>query len=507
MHEQLPILEPGQSSETLSLQARLLKISAELRLLSEDSVRSRFGLSITSILLKSTISVCDLCLKHVPAAVFKEGGKVLINKDCSGHGIRQGILENDADYYHLSSKDQWGRPYTNDNVLNLPAFSECCGKGSADRECGDVEGIPWITAHTDQTGNKSCTVLVEITDACNLNCRVCYSDSKGDRILPLEQFKQYIRKLVAAKGRMDSIQITGGEAGLHPQFWQIVDWLYHQPEIEKIYLPTNGIKLEKDETPARLRRYRDKILVLLQFDAGSTETNQALRRSDTRRIRESLIYKLDRAGIAMQLTMTIASGLNENEIAWVVRQGIKHKHIRLIGLLPVFYSGRYELPKNPLSRMTLSDVVKAASEGTKGKAAPRDFMPIPCSHPNCGWTTLFARRFGLFFNIARAVDLGKVIDDVAYKTILQKDELRKVIGSRDQRGWRSLANRMARWLIRPSDVFGIAIKPFMDAFNYDQDRISSCCHHMLNTHGELVSFCEYNALFRRDDAWDRFPKL
>ena len=47
----------------------------------------------------------------------------------------------------------------------------------------------------------------------------------------------------------------------------------------------------------------------------------------------------------------------------------------------------------------------------------------------------------------------------------------------------------------------------MDRFNYDQDRISSCCHHLLDTQGNAVSFCEYNALLRPTESWDQFPKL
>lgn len=502
----LPIHVAPEPLERQSLSARLHEISLELKRLTEADVRLRFRIRAMSRVLKSTISLCDTCLKHVPAVVYELDKKVFLNKHCPSHGIREAILENDVDYYHLSNKDQWGLRYSTGKVVTLPTFKSCCGNVS-DQSCSTTAEDDWIAGYTDQRSNKSCTVLVEITDACNLNCRVCYSDSKGDRILPFEDFKQYIRQLVELKGHLDSIQITGGEAGLHPQFWQMVDWLYHQPNVGKIYLPTNGIELSKGETARRLRRYRDKILVLLQFDGESAEANQALRRANTRRIREKLIGQLNRAGIVMQLTMTLAEGVSENEIAWVVRQGIKHKHIRLIGMLPVFYSGRYDLPKHPLHRMTLSDVVKGASAGTDGKATPQDFMPIPCSHPNCGWTTLFARRFGLFFNIARQINLEEVMNDVAYKTILQKHELRSVIGSRYQYGWQRLVSRAARWLIRPQDVFGIAIKPFMDTFNYDQDRISSCCHHTLNTRGELVSFCEYNATMRRDDSWTRFPKF
>ena len=45
-------------------------------------------------------------------------------------------------------------------------------------------------------------------------------------------------------------------------------------------------------------------------------------------------------------------------------------------------------------------------------------------------------------------------------------------------------------------VLTISIKPFMDAWTYDQDRIDGCCVHILDREGNPVSFCEYNAINR-----------
>ena len=66
---------------------------------------------------------------------------------------------------------------------------------------------------------------------------------------------------------------------------------------------------------------------------------------------------------------------------------------------------------------------------------------------------------------------------------------------------------LARRLVRSKDVFAIAIKPFMDRFNYDQDRVANCCHHLLDTEGRAASFCEYNALVRERDSWAKFPAV
>jgi len=350
-------------------------------------------------------------------------------------------------------------------------------------------------------------VLVEITDACNLACRVCYADAKGDRMLSLAEFRRSVAGLVALKGGLDSVQVTGGEAAMHPQFWEILDFLYEEPRIAKIYLPTNGIAFDPPGMAERLARYSAKLLVLLQFDGSDTRANPVLRRSRPGRVRQRLLKRLERLGVPMQLTMTLAAGVNEREIAWVVGQGAQHRNVRLVALQPAFFSGRYEIEADPMLRATLSDAVKGVAAGLPRSTRAEDFMPIPCSHPNCGWVTLYVRRFGLFFNLARHVDLERVMGKVAYRTQLGTEDVRGIVGT-GARSWIArAAAAIGRRFVRPRDVFGIAIKPFMDRYTYDQDRVSACCHHILDTRGQLSSFCEYNARHRARDSWNDRPRL
>jgi 7,8-dihydro-6-hydroxymethylpterin dimethyltransferase len=394
--------------------------------------------------------------------------------------------------------------------LDIPPFEPgtCCGPNQACTPDSAGQGAVAPTHYADQSSDKTCTVLVEITDACNLACRVCYSDSKGDRLLPFELFKEHLLALIAVKKQLDSVQITGGEASLHLQFLDIVEWLCAQSAVGKVYLPTNtnGLLLNKPDVIKRLVRVRERILVLLQFDGRDDSANTVLRKAKPQKQREALIHSLNKAGIAMQLTMTLSHGVSEADIAWVVGQGLRHKNVRLVAMQPAFFSGRYELTHDTNQRLTLSDCVKGIVAGMGGQAQTEDFMPIACSHPNCGWVTLFARRFGLVKNIARHVDLNEVMNQVAYKTLLNKKEMHDIVGTKGSFWQRSLA-KLGRKLIRPQDVFGIVIKPFMDKFNYDQDRVSACCHHILDTHGQPVSFCEYNARLRHNDGWGKWPAL
>ncbi len=105
------------------------------------------------------------------------------------------------------------------------------------------------------------------------------------------------------------------------------------------------------------------------------------------------------------------------------------------------------------------------------------------------------------------VDLPKVVEQIAYKTLLSTDQLRETVGTARGSLLRRALGTAARSLVRSTDVFTVAIKPFMDRHTYDQDRIAACCHHLMDTKGNALSFCEYNALDRPGDRWDALPAL
>ncbi len=470
------------------------------RALDEPGARTRFSLEPNDRALKTTVSLCPECLAHVPAIVFVRAGRVLVRKECSAHGTREAVLENDERYYFLSNKDRSGNVFARDKIFDIPAFpsalqdAACCGEGET------CDG-------TDQLANKTCTILVEVTDACNLACPVCYSDAKGDRKLPLEKFKQYLDDLANKKGGLDSVQLTGGEAMLHPEFWEMLAFVCDHPKIKKVYLPTNGILLATGDAAARLARHKEKLMVLLQFDGSSDATDESLRAATPARVRRDVVDKLGELGVFMQLTMTLARGVNRFEVGDVIELALRHDHVKVVALQPATYSGRYDLEPSPMDRLTLSDVVKAVTTQTTQRAKEADFVPIPCSHPNCGWITLFIRRFGLVGNVVRFVDLPKVIDNVAYRTLLSTEELKASIGTSGGSIVKRGIGRLAKGLVRSQDMFTVAIKPFMDRHSYDQDRVDNCCHHLLDTKGNARSFCEYNAILRQRDPWTAFPTI
>jgi uncharacterized radical SAM superfamily Fe-S cluster-containing enzyme len=486
-------------------------ISSQLKMLDAAAAANLLGARNVERALKTTISLCPSCLAHVPALVFERGGRVIMAKRCAVHGPSEALVESDAGWYRLSNKDKLGRRFADGPSMDIPEYEgACCGPGES---CGPDGAKTNAQAKTNanadfaapQDQNRTCTVLVEVTDACNLACRVCYSDSRGSKYLPFDTFREHVRQLIAQKGLLESVQVTGGESTLHPRFWDLIAFLHGEPGVKKIYVPTNGLTFARPEMVQNAARYRDKLMVLLQFDALERAANEALRAADPTSARKKVVAALDKAGVPMQLTMTLSADVNDGEVGAVVDVGLRHRMVKVIALQPVTWSGRYDLAVDPMRRLTLSDVAKAVHAQARLRLAGDDFAPIPCSHPNCGWITVFWRRFGVVQNIMRFVDLEKVMGKVAYKTLLSTDELRDVVGS-SRSPVQRLVGALGKKLVRSTDMFSIAIKPFMDRYTYDQDRVANCCHHMTDTHGRLVSFCEYNARLRPADPWTRFPE-
>ena len=489
------------SATVMAARSALDGVRAHLHSLDEAGARAWFAMEPGERALKTTASLCPECLAYVPAVVIERGGRVLARKRCAIHGEHMALLENDASYYRLSSRDQTGRVFANDIVDDHGEASGggCCESGA----CAPSPVDDGRTDFTSQAANATCTLLVEVTNACNLACRVCYADSKGDRVFPIDDVMKHLARIIEVRGGLDSVQITGGEASLHPDFWRLVAFLHEQPRVKKIYLPTNGLLFAKREHAEKLAQFKDKLLVLLQFDSLDRDSNVALRAADPSRLRATVVEELARLGVFMQLTMTLAQGVNDAEAGEIVDIGLAHDHVKVVAMQPATTSGRYDLALDPMDRLTMSDVIKVV----RAKRDDADFVPIPCSHPNCGWITLFFRRFGLVENLTGHIDLAAKRRELTNKVLLSTDELRDVVGTAEQTLLERIKGAIGKRVVRSKDIFTVAVKPFMDKHTYDQDRIATCCHHLMDTRGQVTSCCEYNALLRPQDSWERFPTL
>ena len=106
-----------------------------------------------------------------------------------------------------------------------------------------------------------------------------------------------------------------------------------------------------------------------------------------------------------------------------------------------------------------------------------DFVPLPCSDPNCCALTFLHRApTGAITPLNRVVDVDDYIDKLEDRIAFTPEDTGGCCGT----------NLPAAELTR------VVIKPFMDAHTYDQSRVDECCVHIINGDGVGVSFCEFN---------------
>src|SRR5205085_6090647 len=122
----------------------------------------------------------------------------------------------------------------------------------------------------------TCLALIEIVNSCNLACPTCYADSPLGSVdaIPIDELKARIDGVIDRKGPIEILQFSGGEPTLHPQFFELVDWVQANRGIEYLLLNTNGVQIAHNKVFAeRLASVaaRRKFQLYLQFDGPQSQ--------------------------------------------------------------------------------------------------------------------------------------------------------------------------------------------------------------------------------------------
>ncbi len=426
------------------------------------------------LLIKHTTSVCSTCLAKVPARVLQDDGRIVMHKTCPLHGEEHALLASDPTFY-------WKRQ-----------DGGSCGPGG----CGALF-------------NHSCTLIFEITEKCNLTCPTCFTDSSphlGWKLSVAEFTDKLDRLLAAGKRDSDIVQISGGEPTVHPDVVEIIDICFDR-RIKQVYLNTNGIELGKSPALAQaLAKHAGRLQIYLQFDGFRHETYDAIR--GAKGILELKLRAIDhcrRADIFVLPVMTVTRGINLDEIGALLRFTMdRFPHLNGVMLQPAMYAGRY-LNEQLYDRVTVGELALEVERQTDGLFTRADFGPIPCSDPNCFAMAVGVRIGGKVVPISRyfpaydtwtqpgVADRIEQFTDRLPSNMLESladddmvDQLLDLLTSSDDS--LDLSDKKA--------FFMIAVKPFMDANCYDQDRVDACCVHVVDRQGNPVSLCEYNCIRR-----------
>jgi 7,8-dihydro-6-hydroxymethylpterin dimethyltransferase len=439
-----------------------------------------------------TTSLCEKCHALVPAKIVIEGDDVFYLKRCNRHGVQKTIVSTDAAYFKLCR--DYIKPGDRPRVFQSRTEFGCpydCGL------CPDHE-------------QHSCLALIDVNEACNLTCPVCFADSSTAKTYhrPLVEIERMMDGLVESEGEPDLLQISGGEPTIHPQILDIIRAAKARP-IRHIMLNTNGIRIaqEPDFVDA-LAEFKPGFEVYLQFDSLRAEALKTLRGADLTRIRRQALEALEKRNISTTLVVVVKRGVNEDEIGEIIDYALDWNCVRGITFQPIQDAGRNENFDKNRDRVVLSDIRRQII-GAGTAFGEGDIIPLPCNPESIAIG--YALRNGRNITpITSFFPKDKLVEAVPNAITFEKyPELHKQVFE-----FFSLATTQCNTPERleallcclPSipvpqglgydNIFRLAVVEFLDAHNFCLGRVKRSCIHFLTPNGQIIPFDTYNLFYR-----------
>lgn len=441
----------------------------------------------------TAVSICSTCFRRVDGKIVFMEGAVWMLKRCPTHGFERVMLADDIDYYKRS-RELFVKTPEQVAKYNTPVRWGC------PYDCG-------ICADHEQHG---CTVLIEVTDACNLRCPTCYAMSGPERTThrSMDQIEAMLDRAVANELEPDIVQISGGEPTIHPQFFEILDAAKRRP-IRYLMVNTNGVRIAEEEGFAeRLAEYKEGFEIYLQFDSFEREALMTLRAADTRRVHERALAKLDALGIPTTLVVTVRRGVNDHELGKIIEFALGRPSVRGINFQPVQAAGRLQGYEggydDSRDRLTLTEVRRKILEQSD-VFAPEDIIPVPCHADSLAMG--YALKVGDDVVPLTGLISPELLIDAGRNTVLYEKEQSLVENvfslfsthhsrTSEQRAMGELLSGAGRRLDY-DDVFRILIVEFIDARSFDLRSIRKTCVHIVHPDGKrVIPFDTYNMLYR-----------
>jgi hypothetical protein len=472
---------------------------------------------------KTVETLCPTCAKNVIGRVFDWHGSVYMEKTCPEHGyVRDRVCTHTDLYLKLQ---QWS--FREGTGLENPQVG---GEGRCPSSCG-LCGV-----------HQSHTMLgqIDLTNRCNLSCPVCFANANVqgyvceptlEEVVPLLERLRAYRPVPAS-----TVQLTGGEPTLHPEFLAIVRKA-REMGFSHVQAASNGIRFA-DREFALAAAAAGLHTVYLQFDGVSDEVHERTRGRPLLDVKKRAIENIHAGGMKVCLVPTIINGVNDDQVGKLLQFAIDHIHVvSAIAYQPVSFTGRIDTARREAERYTLGDLADGlAATGKLDRM--RDFYPLSViaplsrliaavtgdpkitatSHPACSAGTYFVvdehRNAVPMTRFLDVEALFRDMDRLAWKIetswfpalhklrvtrlfakhfdarqapegLTVRAFLRALKGLTDHRVGRGKAGEKTYRTLFAAGMH------FQDRYNYDVERVKRCVIHYSTPEG-MVPFCAYN---------------
>ncbi len=370
-----------------------------------------------------------------------------------------------------------------------------------------VNGCPYDCGICPEHKAQSCTILMEVTDRCNLQCPVCFASSENSPSadLPIDEIRGMLETVIEAADACP-LQLSGGEPTLRDDLPDIIA-LAKKMGFPHIQVNTHGLRLANDIEYLKHLRDAGVDLIYLQFDGTSDDVYQQVRGANLFDLKVRAIDNCAQVKVGVQLVPTLIPGINDHQIGEIIQFARQYiPVIKGVHFQPVSYFGRYPVHPSDEDRITTPDVLRALEKQTDGEIKASNFLPRRRHDSHCGFsgffvlneddklvaTTVFKPRQPSAADCnetAGCVSEANQPSEHVRKFITEKS---KYIEPNPELLEQQKEGTLKRFLQRAKTHFlSISGMPFQDAWTVDLERLQGCCIHVITREKKLVPFCAH----------------
>ncbi len=447
--------------------------------------------------------MCRHCRRIVPARIFFKAGKVWQQSICEKHRDNKPALIAGDMHWYLENAIAGRQDHS--PLKKAEPLSKGCP-----HDCGPCA---WHATPCQLP-------VISITNACNLDCPICFTYNRKDRIynMTVDEMRRTVAWILESSGPVDLVNITGGEPTLHPELLEILK-VCSNPGIGRITMNSNGLLLAKDKKLcAKLADLG--VYVILSFDTFDPETSVLLHGRDIVEQKLKAVENLTAAGVRMTLLNVLVRGVNENSISKILGMMKENDKILSLTVQTMTYTGQGGSSFLEREHLPADEATRIVCRESAGELQSGDFSTRPSAHPLCYMTCYMLKSGDKFLPFARFVPEEKLKSMMSDSYLLrlenEKDFFKDTInelyakGDSGQLGvFRELVELLypgdraitmfERQRLAESSVRTVYIHSHMDEDNFDCSRAMLCPDLVPSEPGRLIPACTYNLFYRMKD--------
>ena len=459
------------------------------------------------IFINSTAAYCKNCEKYENARIIARDGIIYLERLCPKGKIYSVPIVSEFSWYEKRLNHT--TPFS--SIENATQLNKGCP-----HDCGPC------SFHTAELKLP----VFSITNDCNLNCPICFTYNRQDKkyYKSVEDVKIIVDNLFNRYGKIEIINITGGEPTLHPDFFKIIN-IFKESGIQRITVNTNGIRIVEDfEFASKIKEAG--IQMVFSLHTINPEKSKIIYGSDISELKIKALERFENLNIPITILPVCIKELNEEDVGEIIAKYIIKDFVKSVTVQNMTFTGKNGSIFMPRKHITIDEVEKVIEKFTSGKISQSDFFPLGAYHSLCYSAGYFITQNKKIISLSKILPNNKLTEYTEKSYILNPDRnfeqlflegLNKLWADNDNNSFSEelkILKSFLKTLFPDNETISdeerkkraeltikmILIHPHMDSDNFDIDRVTRCGDLVPDESGSLIPACSYNLIHREKDS-------